>query len=500
MSGKKIKKRGRVRRVSEYVGIALLLFMSAGMTVVILTSGLGAPQMSIYSDDWNGLSEFRGELEGQGYDVGHISSSPVYLGEVEESEGTLLIIAGLEREYGWTELEAIGEFIASGGSVILADDFGYGNSFLDSFSFSLHDDLPGAMLEPDGYYNEDKIGYRFSTSPIVDMTYESDPGFFQVYSNNYPQYHLLLNMPSAFIESESENDPIHSDYRAPDGAPILTGAGSWMDDDGDRRRDPGERGGPFPIALMYSQDDYSWDGESSGHLLLLSDPSIFLNDMWDMMDNSDFTMDMIGNLLPDGGRVLFDESVHVTGGWQGEAARMYHWSVGYLTEGCLFPALIISISVFVLILVSVRKKPKADYSRHRDVLRQKNLYSLLRKELGMEEYQWMRSILLEKIRISYDIPPAEFHSLPRYKIEMMLDDPLLYPFIHGTVEPRTLADRDQLEWFAERIIRWERVPEIMTVAESLEGSDTPAPARAVSNRKTGRAGARGIDNRKEEGD
>ena len=105
-------------------------------------------QLSAYGDDWNDMSAFREDINSMGIETKSLVSSPLLLADIEDPRNTTYIVAGVERDtlsfpqfdedgfitiatedgYSPSEIDAIVEFVDSGGTVIVLEDFGYAGS------------------------------------------------------------------------------------------------------------------------------------------------------------------------------------------------------------------------------------------------------------------------------------------------------------------------------------------------------------------------------------
>ncbi len=142
------------------IGVAILMgliFIAYPLGSVILTAG-GAisaePKFSAFNDGYSDISEFVSDVEsynihvrgsiyfdGSGandgvydYKVRSIVSTPtILLGDLIDPENTIYLAIGVEREYTQEELRAIRSFLARGGHVIVADDFGNANQIAKDY-------------------------------------------------------------------------------------------------------------------------------------------------------------------------------------------------------------------------------------------------------------------------------------------------------------------------------------------------------------------------------
>ncbi|GIS44014.1 MAG: hypothetical protein Ct9H90mP16_10840 [Candidatus Poseidoniales archaeon] len=147
LKSRKTRRLGLMVAFYAVLGLLLLSIVSSYM----VTSN---PHLSAYDDDWDDLSAFRADLKNMGVDTTSMISSPVLLGEIENPEDTVFIVTGVEQDtislprftgdadviqfsesegYTTTEIDAIIEYVASGGTLLVMDDFGYSAGLADKF-------------------------------------------------------------------------------------------------------------------------------------------------------------------------------------------------------------------------------------------------------------------------------------------------------------------------------------------------------------------------------
>ena len=189
---------------------------------------------------WNGLREWRGTV-----DIDDIA-----LDALPALPGGHMLVVIPHAPYRESEILAIKNFISQGGTLVLLDDYGYGNTIL-------------------GYIGLDA---RFSNKTMYDPLF--------CYKN--PVIPRITNFSSAFEESGIRSIVLNH-------ATSLTGIAygnvlawssgdSFLDNNDNSQNDAGDSKGPFPIAaqLMYGK----------GTIILFSDPSIMINSMLGIEDNS----------------------------------------------------------------------------------------------------------------------------------------------------------------------------------------------------------------------
>jgi hypothetical protein len=258
------------------VAIALLII---SMTAPVASS---SADFSIFNSGWNGTSD----LAVLTYQTGkfapafqvHTTGTDV---TVEQSDlATLdldpvtdaLVIIGPTKTFSSAEGEHIREFVRLGGKLLLADDFGTGNSLLEGMNATS----------------------RFTGNLVVDLAYEKQPEFsvlfdFQPGPLTKNVSTLLLNYPSCLAINASRAAVFASSSIA-----------SWQDTNGNRLQEWGEPRGPFPIVAS--------EPMGFGSILLISDPSLLINGMRDKMDDAVFGNNVIEYICGARTKVYFDES------------------------------------------------------------------------------------------------------------------------------------------------------------------------------------------------
>jgi hypothetical protein len=270
----------RVRRGFAAVGamaIAIVLLIISMAAPIISTSA----DFSIFNSGWNGTSKlailtykagkFAPDFQVKSTGT-EITITQLGLDEIELDPVTsTLVVIGPGKAFTSAEGDIVGNFVRGGGELLLADDFGTGNSLLIGM---------GATS-------------RFSNQLVMDLAFEKQPEFSVVYdlrndSTTKNVSTLLLNYPSS-LTIGGDTEPI-----------AFSSIASWLDTNGNRLQEWGEPRGPFPIAAR--------ERLGAGSILLLSDPSVLINGMADHMDNGIFGSNLIDEVCNGRTAVFFDES------------------------------------------------------------------------------------------------------------------------------------------------------------------------------------------------
>lgn len=252
------------------------LFVILSITMPIVTTG---QDFSMLNGGWNGCSEIGKRTYSSG---SMIPSMEVYATGDEaqivqrsitdydlDPKTTAIVILGPDKTFTQSETDYVSRYLAEGGTVLLADDFGSGNGLLNALGASS----------------------RLTQGPFVSMAYDTAPEFSVVTDISPPMDQnvscVLLNHPTTIKAGSNTTMLMNSSL-------------GWLDWDHDYIQDQNEAYGSFPLLCE--------ERIGMGRLILLSDPSIMINSMLDKRDNAIFVQNLLGYIIPHGGKVLFDES------------------------------------------------------------------------------------------------------------------------------------------------------------------------------------------------
>lgn len=191
---------------------------------------------------WNGLSDFTGEMD---------VSSTESLSEATDDPGNTILIEIAYAEYSENDLDRIEEFVLGGGVLILTDDYGYANRVAEKLGLKA----------------------RFSGQPLLDPLFchknqklprvtDFDEGLLEAGIEA-----IVMNHGTALLNVESQSVLARSS------------ADSYIDANENESDDEDEPNRAYAVATAVPV--------GSGTVILLSDPSIFINSM-DIDDNKAF--------------------------------------------------------------------------------------------------------------------------------------------------------------------------------------------------------------------
>ena len=231
-----------MRRIRSVFWIAGLVLLAAAFVLVLHLSTTNM-EFSRYNSGWNGTSSFSSDLDRHRsidiYEPQKLTGNP--------RNSTLLIIAP-ERHPTPQELAAYRAYLDEGNTIFLADDFGTGNEILAGID-SRVTILPGNLSSLDRRYASP---YSVVASRSIENSSIPLPAS------------VALNRPAALDR----------------GTPLMmSSVMSWIDANGDRKLNRAEDMGTFPVLVS----------EQRGHgtIIVLSDPSIFINSMYTQSENAD---------------------------------------------------------------------------------------------------------------------------------------------------------------------------------------------------------------------
>jgi hypothetical protein len=209
---------------------------------------------SIYNTNWNGLSTFRDITESNGYEIKPVISSISSVNRVNEP--SILVIIGPTAFYDPIASTAIIDYLNNGSSIIVADDFGSSSELL--LFLGITTSFSGQLLLDAGSYDKNV------SLPII-TSFNSHPVFQGVSS-------LEFNYASALSGTGGS-------------ALAYSSSLSWLDTNANYAYDAGEQMGPFTVISTFNY--------GNGSLMLISDPTLFNNDMINRADNSQFAINLI---------------------------------------------------------------------------------------------------------------------------------------------------------------------------------------------------------------
>ncbi len=354
---------------------SILLILLALSEVYLIVSMRTDDVLSTSENGWTGASIFRDELEKRGYDVVQLLTTPSLIHEEDSPSSTLFMSLGPQRGYTLSEVHALKKFHDRGGRIILADDDVRSNELASRFDTNF---VKGQLYDQNFVSNPDLVKIKVSV-PFFD-------GF------------ILMNRPASLTFSSGQ-------------ALIASTSSAWVDRNGNGINDnvttnQGEAQGVRYLAVISEPDFQDLD---TGTCLMMADPSIFMNGMIEREGNMDLALAMVELLLPDGGRIVFDDSVHAISGGLGAMQRSII-GIAFLTTDVNLKIIFGSIAVLAIFAVGyIYESPRRP--KHETILERTGVAELVEPDLLETDLDELKTTVLDRIRVSYEMSVEDFSKL-----------------------------------------------------------------------------------------
>lgn len=246
-----------------------LLLLTLAVLVALSLLGAGATSSAsfgAFNPSWDGATALREEASTM--DVrSEIIGDTSELGEFE-ADGTLVVILSPDRAYSADEVARLSDFLDAGGTVLVAEDYGGNtNPLLSRLGASAR--INGTPLR-DGRNN-----FRSAAFPVA---------------NSVSNHSLVDNVSGLTLN--------HGTVVRPDGATVLINSSSfsYLDGNGNEELDADESIRPYPVATV--------EPVGGGRVIVVSDPSVFINAMIERRGNAAF----LDRVISGHERVVIDAS------------------------------------------------------------------------------------------------------------------------------------------------------------------------------------------------
>lgn len=252
-----------------------LLIITATLLIALILTAWFFPSNADFRVDnpfWNGIGDLKDHYQVQPLDsLADLASSA--------DGATLFVVPYLSCTPG--ELEHLNQFVDRGGDLILADDYGHGNQILEYLGLEAR--FSGQiLLDP-------LINYKNKHFPRITNV-RPDP--LTVNTDN-----LVFNHATSLTNITGDNILALSSFF------------SFLDYNGDGIQDSDEPTGPLPVISRH--------GLGRGQVILISDPSLFINGMDNIASNDRFIHNIAANtpVLYIDQSLLASSELHRTKSW-----------------------------------------------------------------------------------------------------------------------------------------------------------------------------------------
>ncbi|HEY91032.1 MAG TPA: DUF4350 domain-containing protein [Dehalococcoidia bacterium] len=229
-----------MKTTSLLLGVVVLVLVLSILCVRFLPS---TQDFMVHNDIWNGVKTFCDEFGA--VTVDSLDDLP------DSSENTVLILIPY-IELGSEELSAVAQFLDGRGTLLLMDDYGYGNQVL-------------SYLEMDT---------RFSNRPLLDPLFNFKNLRLPRVTDFSPEVSEAGISTIVLNHATILTDTVESSVVA------RSSVSSFLDIDESGSREEEEPLGPFPVAARFQV--------RNGEVIVVADPSIVINSIIGRDDNYTF--------------------------------------------------------------------------------------------------------------------------------------------------------------------------------------------------------------------
>jgi hypothetical protein len=253
----------------SYALIAAIVVVAFLISVPLLNTT--KEDFSTYNTAWNGASDAKALASSDGY----TTRSVFALSEIGSGDGVLFMLnPNSSVSFSASDASTLQSFVKNGGVLVLANDFGNGNAVLSGLGVSAAR-FNGSLLEDNVSKGVD------AAHPLITDVNASGitAGVHELYFN----YGTALDVSGTNVTVLARSAP--TSYLSTSATANLSATT-----------------GAHPVLATFTYGD--------GRIVLLSDPSVFINDMLGQADNQQLLTSMFANLT--GGNtaapIMFDES------------------------------------------------------------------------------------------------------------------------------------------------------------------------------------------------
>lgn len=236
--------------------LLLAVYVAVAVVALLYAASTSSVAFGAYNAQWDGSGDMRSVASeaGSSVTVGtNVSQYPT-----ADANATVAFVLSPREPYTQTEVDRIERFVRAGGTLVVAEDYRpHANDLLSGI---------GASARVDGRPLYDTRNYdRTAAFPEVTPT-DSSPA-------------------TEGVETVVFN---HGTVVEPgDATPLLTTSSyAYLDDDGDGELDDDESLASRPVATT--------EPVGSGRVVVVSDPSVFVNAMLERGDNRQFARNLLG--------------------------------------------------------------------------------------------------------------------------------------------------------------------------------------------------------------
>jgi hypothetical protein len=395
--------------VMAAVALTVLVALAAPLVLVDTRSTLSTSE-----EGWTGASEILGIAKGTGARVMVLTSTPTLLLEDEDPGKVLFISLGPQRRYSLTEDLALKKFTERGGRLLVADDEGRTARVAEDHGITY---AQGQLYDQDFVGDVNHLKFRVSTA------------FFDGF--------VLMNRPASLFFTSGV-------------ALVASSSSAWVDQNGNGLNDNLSSGSPEAQGVRYlcvlTEPDLAQTG--GGGAVFISDPSMFMNGMLGSEGNREFARALIEFLLPEGGRIVIDDSVHEPP-LTSSPLRKAVYGVALFTTDINMKIVVGTLVTLALLSIAYLYNP-LERPEHVCLLDRSGVAELAEPELSPDDVREGRKVLLDRVRLSNGLSIEAFSKLSWDDLDRMIGDRALSAFARNGRHKGTLGD------IMVEVGRWQR--------------------------------------------
>jgi hypothetical protein len=343
------------------------------------------------------------------YKVATLVGSPTVLSGLADPSKIVYFAPGVSRDFRSEETAALVDFNKRGGRLLVADDFGYGNTLAQEYGiFYFGTDLWDLEV---GRFD------RNISLPLVPFTFA---GTDYTVEFNTPTGITLIENPDVITTTIA-----HCSEKC------------YADIDRSGTVNIGDKKGNITL-IMSAQllENTTVDGASvlvptKGEAYFMSDSSVFSNDMLVKPDNTsnnnqEFAKALIRTMLPEGGTVVIDMSRHLHA--PGAQVVYSSFEAGSIASSrAELSAALVSGAALALAIVVIRAKDRESWIHHFDLTTYHPRAQL--PETLPVQIERLRAVARLKVQMTHSMGDEEFAALPPDQMKAMIKDPMLIDLI-----------------------------------------------------------------------
>jgi hypothetical protein len=250
----------------DYPRALLVSLLAVLIIAVVVAASTSGAAFGTYNPAWDGAAELRGAADGLGVENEIALNTTQY--ETVAANETVALVLSPDSPYTDREAAQVRRFVAAGGTLVIAEDFGsHSNALLAAI---------GATARFDGAITRDeRYTYQSPAMPLA---------------RNVSNHTLTTGVSRLTLNHATVIEPNEAQ-------PVVTTSGfAYLDRNRNEELDDNESLGAYPVVTV--------EAIGQGEVVAVSDPSLFINAMADRSGNRAFILNAFGA----GEQVLLDYS------------------------------------------------------------------------------------------------------------------------------------------------------------------------------------------------